>query len=450
MSKTDLHKEMFDLQNIGRPYTTPDGYFDQLEKSVFNQIHTPIQPISKIISYSQWLKYAAIVTVGIFTTVMLIRFATNPDEPKIADSTQTPIEKHDTTNNQEFNTNIQDIAKESKNHNGETILPLEENNQDDKESVNYQKDITQPDKTSIAESDNNDNPSKNNHEIIQRKEIPILNNPQYPNIQNHNFNSIAQTPTIEKITNPISTARTSKPDNTKLISIPKDTCATSPLTLTAIESEDLWENYSFKWSTGDTTPYTTLQISGVYSVSVCNPSTKAVIESAVIKFNLVPLPEPDLGENEMFCSHETIYLDAKTYNSEYSYLWSMSHKNSPKIVLNNLTEGYHIIHLTVGACGQEVHSSKTVYINKCEISIPNVITPNGDGYNDRFVISGIEKYPGSQLFILNRDGQVLYQTLNYQNDWSAQNLPDGTYFYLLKLNDKNKTEKGGSITVHRQ
>ncbi|MBN2745229.1 MAG: hypothetical protein JXR34_00745, partial [Bacteroidales bacterium] len=216
MSKTDLHKEITDFQNIGRPYTTPDGYFDQLEQSVLNHINTPIKPISKFATYSQFLKYAAIVTVGIFTTVMLIKYATNPDEPKIAESTQTPIEKNDTTDNQEFNTNLQDIAKESKNDNGETIPPTEESNQDDIESVNYQKEITQPNKTSLAESDNNDKPSKNNHEIIQRKEIPILNNPQHPNIQNHNFNSIAQTPTIEKITNPISKARTSKPDNTKL------------------------------------------------------------------------------------------------------------------------------------------------------------------------------------------------------------------------------------------
>lgn len=76
-------------------------------------------------------------------------------------------------------------------------------------------------------------------------------------------------------------------------------------------------------------------------------------------------------------------------------------------------------------------------------------TPNGDGYNDAFVIKGLEHYPGSSLTILNRNGKVVYQSADYNNDWKANNVEEGSYFYSLQLNDKNKTEKGGILSIVR-
>lgn len=68
-----------------------------------------------------------------------------------------------------------------------------------------------------------------------------------------------------------------------------------------------------------------------------------------------------------------------------------------------------------------------------EIFIPNVITPNGDGKNDRFVILGLGKYPGSGLFIYNRWGNMVYQSKDYDNKWDGNGLNEGTYYYILKL-----------------
>ncbi|WP_158538632.1 T9SS type B sorting domain-containing protein [Chitinophaga skermanii] len=69
-----------------------------------------------------------------------------------------------------------------------------------------------------------------------------------------------------------------------------------------------------------------------------------------------------------------------------------------------------------------------------DIYIPNIITPNGDGKNDRFVIIGIEKYPGSHLTIYNRWGNQVYHSNNYDNTWDGLNLLQSTYYYILKLN----------------
>jgi gliding motility-associated-like protein/uncharacterized repeat protein (TIGR01451 family) len=64
--------------------------------------------------------------------------------------------------------------------------------------------------------------------------------------------------------------------------------------------------------------------------------------------------------------------------------------------------------------------------------IPNVITPNGDGKNDRFVIKGLQKFSRTEIVIFNRYGDHVYENQNYENDWSAQGQVAGTYFYVLK------------------
>ncbi|WP_428229029.1 gliding motility-associated C-terminal domain-containing protein [Flavobacterium sp.] len=72
------------------------------------------------------------------------------------------------------------------------------------------------------------------------------------------------------------------------------------------------------------------------------------------------------------------------------------------------------------------------------IFIPNVITPDGDGFNDKFVIKELEYYPGSPLMIYNRWGNQVYRSDSYDNSWSATGLSGGTYYYIFKL----KTTEG--------
>ncbi|MEM6964437.1 MAG: gliding motility-associated C-terminal domain-containing protein [Bacteroidota bacterium] len=81
-----------------------------------------------------------------------------------------------------------------------------------------------------------------------------------------------------------------------------------------------------------------------------------------------------------------------------------------------------------------------IYINCTDIVIFNAVSPNGDGVNDQFFISGILDYPNNNLSIYNRWGTKVYETVGYKNDWEGtfnnkKALPDGTYYYILKLND---------------
>jgi len=100
-------------------------------------------------------------------------------------------------------------------------------------------------------------------------------------------------------------------------------------------------------------------------------------------------------------------------------------------------------------CVDSVYYYANVVVD--EIKVPNIITPNGDGVNDKFVIENIERLESANLRIYNRWGRLVYSSTNYQNDWDAENLSDGVYFWHIdyKTYFREATEKG-SVTVLRK
>lgn len=84
-----------------------------------------------------------------------------------------------------------------------------------------------------------------------------------------------------------------------------------------------------------------------------------------------------------------------------------------------------------------------------DMNFPNVFSPNGDGKNEKFVIGGIEKYPGAKLQVFNRWGSQVYRSNDYRNNWNGSDLNEGTYFYILEVNkpDGMKSYKGWVLIV---
>lgn len=85
-----------------------------------------------------------------------------------------------------------------------------------------------------------------------------------------------------------------------------------------------------------------------------------------------------------------------------------------------------------------------------KITIPNVFTPNGDGYNDLFIIEGIENCVNPTLIIKNSSGKKIFQSNDYQNDWNGENCPDGVYIYYFVYKVNNIEEKMvGRVIIKR-
>lgn len=106
-----------------------------------------------------------------------------------------------------------------------------------------------------------------------------------------------------------------------------------------------------------------------------------------------------------------------------------------------LEPGYYLIKLTVntraaGTNCPEATSQYTVFVPN--IQVPNIITPNGDNFNDYFVVNADQK--GGKLEIFNRWGRKVQEYGSYQNNWNGEGQSDGVYYYYLTDKAGNKTK----------
>lgn len=77
-----------------------------------------------------------------------------------------------------------------------------------------------------------------------------------------------------------------------------------------------------------------------------------------------------------------------------------------------------------------------------QIVVPNMLSPNGDGYNDCWMLPNFEQYGTVQVQIFTAKSQRVYSSVDYHNDFCGDDLPDGNYFYVLSFRDLNVVRRG--------
>jgi gliding motility-associated-like protein len=109
----------------------------------------------------------------------------------------------------------------------------------------------------------------------------------------------------------------------------------------------------------------------------------------------------------------------------------------------------------VDECGLIRQSTEPYYVeNNCPIFSSNIFTPNGDGVNDVFWLENLELFPQTRLVVYDRWGRMVYETDDYQNDWSPteEEAADGTYFWVVLLSEPEVEGNtlNGYITITRE
>ncbi len=178
---------------------------------------------------------------------------------------------------------------------------------------------------------------------------------------------------------------------------------------------------SYVWEDGSNTRLHPVSLAGSYSVTV--EDTNGCKNTDRIEIGFYQIPKVDLGEDQLTCKPMGT-LSVATSQSGDQYRWQ-----------NNST-AREFVYAEEGTYSVEVHNvcgdtdADTIVIKKIEMIVPNLITPNGDDYNETFQIQGTEEGKG-KLLIYNRYGSTVYSTSNYSNDWSGANLSDDVYYFLF-------------------
>jgi gliding motility-associated-like protein len=78
--------------------------------------------------------------------------------------------------------------------------------------------------------------------------------------------------------------------------------------------------------------------------------------------------------------------------------------------------------------------------------VSNVITPNGDGINDTWIINDLHKYPDNEVRVLDKSGRIVFYQKAYDNTWNAtfngSSLSEGAYYYQVNLGNGKDVLKG--------
>lgn len=174
---------------------------------------------------------------------------------------------------------------------------------------------------------------------------------------------------------------------------------------------------------------------------------------------ILPLPSAEiLSELEIpVCEGDSTLLMVVPVEDDplhWVYQWMIGESDIPGAVFDTLTAftpaTYTLMVMdTITGCADFIDF--VVSSQNCDLTIPNVFTPNGDGINEVFEILNLEHYPGARIAIFNRWGKRVFESSDYfGNWWDGNNQPDGVYYFVLTYEKAGeRKEAHGAVSIVR-
>jgi gliding motility-associated-like protein len=208
---------------------------------------------------------------------------------------------------------------------------------------------------------------------------------------------------------------------------------------------------TFTWSNGATTqnltniPADSYQMVYVDSKGCTDSITVDIAQpdSVLMSFEVTPISCTDQSDGIAFA-----YPIGG--NGGYTYQWSNGEMTDVNYELSN--QWYYLTITDLLGCT----GTDSVFIVKDSIGCVfpvNTFTPNGDMYNDTWIIDNLELYPEMQLQVFNRWGNLVHKVNGIYEPWDGtandNPLPSDTYYYIINLNVDWHDPLTGNITIVR-
>jgi len=237
---------------------------------------------------------------------------------------------------------------------------------------------------------------------------------------------------------------------------------------------------SFLWYTGNGTivgvndqPAVTVKTSGIYGLLVKDIyGCESSISQELTDLRRMLIANPDYGrcswaeeliipvlDNDYSSDNklivESVMITKKPIFGNATVLNDGTVKYVPSVNNSCRDKFMYKVFDELGLCDS---AEVTVDIHNAPIIKPYGFSPNGDGINESLIFQGLEYYPNSKLIVLNMNGQIIYKSENYLNNWDGKalvhgsgnrtNISTGTYYYILRLGGADRTIKGFIYIVY--
>lgn len=220
--------------------------------------------------------------------------------------------------------------------------------------------------------------------------------------------------------------------------------------------------YSFSWSNGASTLDLNNVGTGTYTLTItdavgCQATESETVENP-IKLDITGHAVSYTGSSNISEEGaEDGKIITSTTGGKPPYFWQWTTEETTPTIDSLGIGTYKVVVTDMNGC---VDTMAFKLIGPFSLTVPSGISPNGDGMNDVLVIKDLVKYPDNEIVIFNRWGDLVFRAKPYKNNWDGKNhssnqflsdeLPDGIYFYHIKLFGAKQPTVKGTIVLKRK
>ncbi|MBK9686811.1 MAG: gliding motility-associated C-terminal domain-containing protein [Saprospiraceae bacterium] len=196
---------------------------------------------------------------------------------------------------------------------------------------------------------------------------------------------------------------------------------------------------------------------GAYAVKLTDADNKTVTKNYTVTQPTIILISKSIDCSTEGQNEGAIDISVSGGAGGYSYAWSTGDNTQD---FDNLEIGtYSVVVTDANGCQQSAPNLKVGNCDNtgtCYEEVRNIITPNGDGANDYFVISCAPD-DENELFVYDRWGNLVYSQKNYDNLWDGNDLdgvalPESSYLWVINVvgSANQITSYKGTLTILRE
>ena len=215
-----------------------------------------------------------------------------------------------------------------------------------------------------------------------------------------------------------------------------------------------WVNEDSGEIIGENVLFKEVEKEGLYSVFIHSPKNECDVDhSWEVEVDTIS-PNVSIVRKEYFTNDNTMLLTVDPTLSNLRFEWETPNGDlhTDKEIIADRSGLYRVTVINViNGC------TFTTFKFIESLETPNAFTPNGDGINDILTFPILEdyfgEYPNNELIVFNRWNDIIYKAKPYLNDWNGKlkgkPLSEGTYYFILRLNNSNQQIIKGDLTILR-